>query len=104
MSNEKMREDFDLWWNTENKYGINSFGKPHAWAAWQAALAQQPQGNEVTDAQRLLRAAREVLSWTEIADRPPRRDAIECGRSAQVRVHALADLHDAVTAIQKETK
>lgn len=47
----------------------------------------------------LLKAAREVLSWTQAADRPPVRDEIECGRMTGVRVHALADLHEAVQAL-----
>lgn len=47
----------------------------------------------------LLKAAREVLSWTQAADRPPVRDKYECGRMTGVRVHALADLHEAVQAL-----
>lgn len=47
----------------------------------------------------LLKASREVLSWTQAADRPPVRDKYECGRMTGVRVHALADLHEAVQAI-----
>lgn len=51
---------------------------------------------------RLLESAKEVLSWTDSRNRPPVRDEPECGRNAIVRVHALADLHDAVTAIDSK--
>lgn len=47
----------------------------------------------------LLDAAREVLIWTQAADRPPVRDKYECGRMTGVRVHALADLHEAVQVL-----
>lgn len=43
-------------------------------------------------------AAQSVLDWTEIRHRPPVREAIPIGESAGVRVHALADLHDALRA------
>ncbi len=46
----------------------------------------------------LLRASREVLQWIEAKHRPPVRDELECGRMANVRLHALADLHEAVKA------
>ena len=48
------------------------------------------------NAEPLLRAAKEVLSWIEAEHRPPVRDELECGRKARVRLHALADLRDAV--------
>ncbi|MBI6885808.1 hypothetical protein [Pseudomonas putida] len=44
----------------------------------------------------LVRAAGEVISYTEAEHRPPVRDAIEHGRMALVRIHALADLLQAV--------
>lgn len=47
----------------------------------------------------LLRAAKGVLEWTEAAHRPPIREVMEIGRGASVRIHALADLHDAVQAL-----
>jgi hypothetical protein len=50
---------------------------------------------------RLVDAAKQVLSWTDSRNRPPVRDELERGRSASVRVHALADLHDAVTSIEQ---
>lgn len=50
---------------------------------------------------RLFEAAKQVLSWTDARNRPPVRDELECGRSASVRVHALADLNDAVQAIEQ---
>ena len=46
----------------------------------------------------VIKAAQGVLEWTEIAHRPPKRDRLEAGRMAMVRLHALADLHDALTA------
>lgn len=49
----------------------------------------------------LLKAAREVMSWTEAAHRPPVRDELECGRSAGVRLHALADLREALLAFDQ---
>jgi hypothetical protein len=44
----------------------------------------------------LEKAAREVLNWVEVSHRPPRRDALETGRMVLVRLHALADLHEAL--------
>jgi hypothetical protein len=46
----------------------------------------------------VVKAAQSVLEWTEIAHRPPVRDRLEAGRMVGVRLHALADLHDALTA------
>jgi len=46
----------------------------------------------------VIKAAQRILEWTEIAHRPPMRDRLEVGRMAMVRVHALADLHDALAA------
>jgi trans-aconitate methyltransferase len=46
----------------------------------------------------VLKAAQGVLEWTEIAHRPPVRDKLEAGRMVMVRLHALADLHDALAA------
>jgi len=56
--------------------------------------AAQPAHEPLTD---LIKAAQGVLEWTEIAHRPPMRDRLEIGRLARVRLHALADLQDALT-------
>lgn len=48
------------------------------------------------DNERLRKAAGEALEWTEARHRPPVADPIEHGRMAMVRLHALANLHDAV--------
>ena len=44
----------------------------------------------------LLKAAKEVISWTEVTHRPPVRDIFEHGRMVRVRLHALVDLNDAI--------
>ena len=41
----------------------------------------------------LVKAAHEVISWTEIAHRPPVADELEFGRMVNVRLHALAELY-----------
>jgi len=51
---------------------------------------------------KLIKSAQGVLDWTEIAHRPPMRDTVEVGRTAKVRLHALADLKDALAAHVKE--
>lgn len=48
----------------------------------------------------LIKAAREVMSWTEAAHRPPVRDSIEMGRMVGVRLHALVDLGEALLALE----
>ncbi|WP_294767435.1 hypothetical protein [uncultured Rhodoferax sp.] len=48
----------------------------------------------------LERAARQVLEFTEAAHRPPVRDKLEGGRMVMVRLHALADLHEALHPAQ----
>lgn len=61
MSNEKMRADFEAWAIREGKayrseqMGVrfhNAADGHPSWVAWQAALAKQPQADEVMDAQR----------------------------------------------------
>lgn len=52
---------------------------------------------EATD--RVINAARGLLTWIEIKHRPPVRDQLETGRMVSVRLHALADLHDAIVAL-----
>jgi hypothetical protein len=48
----------------------------------------------------LVKAAKEVISYIEAAHRPPVRDELECGRMARVRLHALADLREALLAFE----
>jgi hypothetical protein len=48
---------------------------------------------------RVIGAARGLLTWIEFGYRPPVRDQIEAGRMVRVRLHALADLHDAIVAL-----
>jgi hypothetical protein len=48
---------------------------------------------------RVIDAARRLLTFIEIKHRPPVRDQIEAGRMVHVRLHALADLHDAIMAL-----
>ena len=67
------------------------------WLAAQLAKSNAAHAGSV----RLFDAAKQVLSWTDSRNRPPVRDELELGRSASVRVHALADLHDAVTEIEQ---
>ncbi len=62
----------------------------------QAELFAQPVNT------RLLDAAKTVLCYTHAECRPPVRDEIECGRMTTVRVHALADLHEAVQAAEAQ--
>lgn len=55
-------------------------------------------------------ASQNVLDCTEAAHRPPVRQVLECGGMAGVRIHALADLHEALygkaiaQAVQPTTK
>jgi len=60
---------------------------------------QQPAKQEASD--RVMAAARDLLTWIEWEHRPPVRDTIEAGRMVRVRLHALADLHDAVKALEE---
>lgn len=45
----------------------------------------------------LRKAAGQVLSWIEAKHRPPVPDLFEHGRMALVRLHALAELHEAMS-------
>lgn len=45
---------------------------------------------------KVFEAAKSLLSWVEAPHRPPVRDNLETGRMVLVRLHALADLHDAL--------
>jgi hypothetical protein len=48
--------------------------------------------------QPILDAAQGVIDWTESKFREPVRDELEFGRMVYVRLHALADLYDAIRA------
>ena len=60
-----------------------------------ALYTTPPQRKPLTD---VIQAAQSVLEWIEIQHRPPVRDVLEGGRMVRVRLHALADLHDALAA------
>lgn len=49
---------------------------------------------------RVIAVARALLTWIECEHLPPVRDKIETGRMVRVRLHALADLHDAVKELE----
>ena len=51
---------------------------------------------QATNLKGLVKAGRKVMSWVEAAHRPPVRDEFEHGRMARVRIHALADLREAL--------
>jgi hypothetical protein len=55
-----------------------------------------PMDDLVGTIEALRKAALEVLIWTEANHRPPVADQLEVGRSALVRLHALAGLHAAL--------
>ena len=66
--------------------------------------AQHTQGRIVVNPiqlDQIIGAARDLLTWIEVEHRPPVRDKIEAGRMVRVRLHALADLHDAVKALEE---
>jgi hypothetical protein len=44
----------------------------------------------------IIKAAEGVLEWTELGYTQPVRDKFEVGRMVRVRLHALADLHEAI--------
>lgn len=71
-----------------NEYLIHKFAR----AIEQAVL----QSEQVQRLRKIELAAKGVLDWTESAHRPPVREDIPVGKSASVRVNALADLHDAI--------
>ncbi|WP_181146474.1 hypothetical protein [Burkholderia multivorans] len=54
------------------------------------------------DAEKIKRAAREVLNWTEAKHRPPKAEVVPTGEMALVRVHALVELHAALAQRQGE--
>lgn len=49
--------------------------------------------------EQLRTAAQAVLDWTESRHRPPMPEEAPCGETAHVRVHALVELHQVVTAL-----
>lgn len=61
--------------------------------AIEQAILQSP---EVRRLRAIEKAARRALAWTEAKHRPPVREEIPTSETARVRVHALADLHDAL--------
>jgi hypothetical protein len=63
---------------------------------WDAAVSGAPPSTGVAASQ-LETAARNVLQWVEAKHRSPVRDAVETGRMVQVRLHALAELADALS-------
>ncbi|MBU9359672.1 hypothetical protein KTE52_25365 [Burkholderia multivorans] len=65
-------------------------------AALEAAAADK------RDAEKIKRAAREVLNWTEAKHRPPKVEGVPTGEMALVRVHALVELHAALAQRQGE--
>jgi hypothetical protein len=46
----------------------------------------------------VIKAAEGVMEWTELGYTQPVRDKLEVGRMVRVRLHALADLHEAIRA------
>lgn len=86
--------------NSTNLFGYRYSYSAIAMQAYARAAVEADRAQRVPDGwANLLYAAREVLSWTQAADRTPVRDEFECGRMTGVRVHALADLHEAVQAL-----
>ena len=61
---------------------------------------KQAKFQEIEELNELYMAAKNVIDWTEATHRPPVCDAFETGRMVLVRLHALADLQDAIEAIK----
>jgi hypothetical protein len=61
---------------------------------------KQAKFQEIEELNELYMAAKNVIDWTEAAHRPPVCDAFETGQMVLVRLHALADLQDAIEAIK----
>lgn len=61
--------------------------------AIEQAVLQSP---EIQRLRVIEKAAQGVLDWTDARHRPPVSEALPVGGTAGVRVHALADLHDAL--------
>jgi hypothetical protein len=60
----------------------------------------QAKFQEIEELNELYMAAKNVIDWTEATHRPPVCDAFETGRMVLVRLHALADLQDAIESIE----
>jgi hypothetical protein len=63
--------------------------------------APPPAFQEIEELNELYMAAKNVIDWIERAYRPPVLDEFETGRMVKVRLHALADLNDAIESINK---
>jgi hypothetical protein len=74
--------------------GMANWVADNSWWTFANVVAQ----HEREACAKLIKAAQGVLEWTEIAHRPPLREQLEVGRTARVRLHALADLSDALAA------
>ena len=64
--------------------------------------APPPAFQEIEELNELYMAAKNVIDWTERAYRPPVCDAFETGRMVKVRLHALADLQNAIEAVREK--
>jgi len=64
--------------------------------------APPPSFQEIEELNELYMAAKNVIAWTEATHRPPVCDALETGRMVKVRLHALADLQDAIEAVREK--
>jgi len=64
--------------------------------------APPPAFQEIEELNELYMAAKNVIAWTEATHRPPVCDAFETGRMVKVRLHALADLQDAIEAVREK--
>ena len=98
MAADKLQEPPSEWAGIKailDEYGVQAIDFV---ADFKAALAQSPlpvQRQPLTD---VIKAAEQVLEFIEIEHRPPVRDPLEGGSMVRVRLHALADLHDAIAA------
>ena len=61
-----------------------------------------PAFQEIEELNELYMAAKNVIAWTEATHRPPVCDAFETGQMVKVRLHALADLQDAIEAVREK--
>jgi len=64
--------------------------------------APPPAFQEIEELNELYMAAKNVIDWTERAYRPPVLDEFETGKMVKVRLHALADLQDAIEAVREK--
>lgn len=78
--------------------GYNGGMGGYQWDRASARAIEQAvlQSAEVQRLRCIEKAAQAVLDWTEARHRPPVREAFPAGETAGVRIHALADLHDAL--------